>query len=192
MGTSTGGTNALQLAATYPKDIAALVLMSPNIEIKNDKAYLLNNHWGYQMAKWINGDDHVTSDDSLPESKQYWYTRYPLQSAVQLEELLETTMTKETFENVKQPLLMLYYYKDSVHQDSVVSVPAMLKMFDELGSPVKIKKAMPKTGNHVMGSYIKSKDLRGVQLEIENFMQQTLHLQKMANIVINDSIQLRH
>jgi hypothetical protein len=115
-----------------------------------------------------------------------------LQSAVQLEEMLETTMTRETFKNVKQPLLMLYYYKDSVHHDSVVSVPAMLRMFDELGSTVKIKKAMPATGDHVMGSFIKSKDLRGVQLEIENFMQQTLQLHKVANIVINDSIQLTH
>ena len=192
MGTSTGGTNALQLAATYPKDISALVLMSPNIEIHNDKAYLLNNHWGYQMAKWINGSDHVSAEENSPQSKQYWYSRYPLQSAVELEEMLETTMTKETFEHVKQPLLMLYYYKDSVHQDSVVSVPAMLKMFDELGSPVKIKRAMPKTGNHVMGSFIKSKDLRDVQLEIENFMQQTLRLHKVTNIVINDSIQLNH
>ena len=101
-------------------------------------------------------------------------------------------MTKETFEKVKQPVLMLYYYKDSVHQDSVVSVPAMLKMFNELGSSTKIKEALPNTGDHVIASYIKSKDLRSVQLAIENFMQQTLKLNKVENILINDSIQLRH
>jgi esterase/lipase len=192
MGTSTGGTNALQLAATYSGDIAALVLLSPNIAINNSNAYLLNNHWGFHLAKMITGNDHITSRDDRPIYKQYWYYHYPLQVLVQLEEMIETTMTKETFEKVKQPLLMLYYYKDSVHQDSVVSVPAMLKMFDELGTPVKMKEAMPNTGDHVIGSFIKSRDLRGVQLAIENFMQQTLQLHKVYSIVINDSIQLRH
>jgi esterase/lipase len=192
MGTSTGGTNALQLAATYPNDIAALVLMSPNIAINNDKSYLLNNHWGYQLAKMITGNDHITSSDNRPIYKKYWYYHYPLKGLVQLQEMLETTMTKETFEKVKQPVLMLYYYKDKVHQDSVVSVPAMLKMFEELGSTIKIKEPMPTTGDHVIASYIKSKDLRSVQRAIEDFMQQTLHLNKIENIVINDSIQLRH
>lgn len=191
MGTSTGGTNALQLAATYPNDIEAIVLLSPNIEINNDKAYLLNNHWGLQLAKMITGDDHITSSDDREIFKAYWYYHYPLEATVQLQEMLETTMTKATFEKVKQPVLMLYYYKDPVHQDSVVSVPAMLKMFDELGSSVKIKQALPNTGDHVMGSYIKSRDLRSVQAAIENFMQQTLKMSKVKDIIINDSIQLR-
>lgn len=191
MGTSTGGTNALQLAATYPNDIEALILMSPNIAINNDKAYLLNNHWGLQLAKMITGDDHITSSDDREIFKAYWYHHYPLEATVQLQEMLETTMTKETFQKVKQPVLMLYYYKDAVHQDSVVSVPAMLKMFDELASPIKIKQALPNTGDHVIGSYVKSKDLKSVQSAIENFMQQTLKINKATNIVINDSIQLR-
>lgn len=192
MATSTGGTNALQLAATYPNDITALILLSPNIAINNDKAYLLNNHWGFQLAKMITGDDYITAKDDRPIYKKYWYYRYPLQSTVQLQEMLETTMTKNTFEKVKQPVLMLYYYKDSVHQDSVVSVPAMLKMFDELGSAVKIKKAMPKTGDHVIGSYIKSRDLRGVQYEIEDFMLHTLKLTQVQQVDISDSMQLLH
>ncbi len=76
---------------------------------------------------------------------------------------------------------MLYYYKDAVHQDSVVSVPAMLKMFDELGSDKKIKIAMPNVGNHVMGSYIKSKDLLDVQQVIEKFMERTLGMKKVED-----------
>ncbi len=192
MGTSTGGTNAIQLAATYPGDVKALVLMSPNIAINNDKAYLLNNPWGLQLAKLITGNAYVTSKDERPAFKAYWYHHYPLEATVQLEEMLETTMTPSTFEKVKQPVLMLYYYKDAIHQDSVVSVPAMLKMFDELGSSIKIKEALPGTGDHVIGSYIKSRDLRSVQRAIEDFMEQVLKLPKINEIVINDSIQLRH
>ena len=41
----------------------------------------------------------------------------------------------------------------------------MLKMFDELGTAaaLKRKQAMPSAGNHVIGSYIKSHDVAGVQ-----------------------------
>ncbi|HVX49048.1 MAG TPA: alpha/beta hydrolase [Chitinophagaceae bacterium] len=182
MGTSTGGTNALQLAAAYPRDVAALVLMSPNIAIHDPNAWILNNPWGLQIARLVKGSHYVTATDDRPVYKQYWYNRYPLEAAVALEELLETTMTKETFEKVKQPVLMLYYYKDEDHQDSVVSVPALLKMFDELGTPrqEKIKEAIPNAGDHVLGSYIKSHDLLSVQTAIEHFLLHTLNLTKVA------------
>jgi len=178
MGTSTGGTNALQLAAAFPEDIAALVLLSPNIAIFNDKAWLLNNPWGLQIAKAITGSDYMISSDTRPIYRQYWYWKYPIEATTQLEEYLETTMTKETFAAVKQPLLLLYYYKDNIHQDSVVSVPAMLKMYDELGTPAdqKIKQAIPNAGNHVLGSYIRSNDLLSVQQSIENFLEKKMHM----------------
>jgi esterase/lipase len=182
MGTSTGGTNALQLAAAYTDDIYAMVLMSPNIAINNDKAWILNTHWGLQLARLLNGDNYITAQDTRPIYKQYWYYHYPLEATVQLQEMLETSMTKETFEKVKQPLLLLYYYKDDVHQDSVVSVPAMLKMYDELGTPanMKVKEAMPNAGDHVIGSYIKSKDLLDVQQAIEKFMKTKLNVQPVS------------
>lgn len=185
IGTSTGGTNALQLAATYPNDIAALVLLSPNIAVNNDKAYLLNDPWGLQIAWLVTGTKFVSGQDRRPLYKQYWYQHYPYQATVELEELLETTMTKETFEKIKQPTLLLYYYRDPVHHDSVVSVPAMLNMYDQLGTPAvkKIKRAMPNTGNHVLGSYIKSNDVQGVQREIENFLINIMGMKKVSSAV---------
>ena len=178
MGTSTGGTNALQLAAAFPDDVAALVLLSSNIAIFNDKAWLLNNPWGLQIAKAVTGGDYMISADTRPVYRQYWYWKYPVEAATQLEEYLETTMTKETFKAVKQPLLLLYYYKDDIHQDSVVSVPAMLKMYDALGTPpnLKMKQAIPNAGNHVIGSYIRSKDLLSVQRAIEDFLEKKMHM----------------
>ncbi len=107
MSTSTGGTLALKLAADYPNDVYALILMSPNIAINNDKAYLLNNPWGLQIARAVTGSHYVTAKDSRPIYKQYWYWHYPLESTVQLQELIETSMTNETFKKVKQPVLML-------------------------------------------------------------------------------------
>ena len=179
MSTSTGGTLALKLAADYPNDVYALVMMSPNIAIYDSRAFILNNHWGLQIARTLTGSDYVRGTDTSKMYKQYWYSQYRLEAATQLQELLETTMTKQTFEKIKQPVLMLYYYKDEQHQDSVVSVPAMLNMFQELGTPnkSKIKEAMPDVGDHVMGSYIKSNDLLEVQQAIENFMERKLNMQ---------------
>lgn len=182
MGTSTGGTLALKLAADYPNDVYALILMSPNIAINDSRSFLLNNHWGLQIAHTVTGNNYITAKDTSAIYKQYWYWRYPLEPATQLQELIETTMTKQTFEKVKQPVLMLYYYRDEQHQDNVVSVPAMLRMFNELGTPanMKIKEAMPDVGDHVMGSYIKSKDLLEVQQAIEDFMMRRLKIKPQA------------
>ena len=87
-------------------------------------------------------------------------------------------MTRENFEKVKQPVLLLYYYRDQIHQDSVVKVSAMLNMFDELGTPgiLKRKKDLPNAGNHVLSSPIKSHDVGGVQSEIEKFMIEVLRM----------------
>ncbi len=179
MCTSTGGTLALKLAAAYPDDVYALILMSPNIAIDNDKAYLLNNPWGLQIARAITGSHYITAKDNRPLYKQYWYSHYPLEATVELEELVETTMTKQTFEAIKLPTLVLYYYKDEAHRDSVVSVPAIRNMFKELGTPAnkKAEVAMPYVGDHVMGSYIKSQDLLDVQQSIEKFMKHGLKMQ---------------
>jgi pimeloyl-ACP methyl ester carboxylesterase len=189
MGTSTGGTNALQLAATYPDDVAAVVLLSPNIAIHDPNAWVLDKPWGLQIARMVKHSHYVTATDDRDIYKQYWYSQYPLEAAVELQEMLETTMTKENFEKVKQPLLLLYYYRDEQHQDSVVSVPAMLKMFDELGTPgnEKVKEAVPNAGDHVLGSFIKSKDLLSVQTDIENFMTRTLHLTKTTGSIVDVS-----
>ncbi len=175
MGTSTGGTNALQLAATYPNDVYALVLLSPNIAINDPNAWLLNNPWGLQTAQLVLGGKYRTASDDRPTYKQYWNTPYRLEATVALEELLETTMTPETFAKVKQPLLLLYYYKNEQEQDPVVKVSAMRDMFQQVGTPEAWKKeiAMPNTGDHVIASPFKSKDAAGVEKEIIDWL---LHL----------------
>lgn len=181
MGTSTGGTNALELAAAYPDDVASLILLSPNIAINDPNAWLLNNHWGLQIANMVLGSHYITSKDTSSIYKQYWNYHYRIEGSVALEELLETTMTQQTFEKIKQPVLLLFYYKDEQHQDKVVKVSAMKKMFDELGTTAAFKKevAMPNTGNHVIGSPFKSHDAAGVQNQIELFMQQVLLMKKV-------------
>ncbi len=179
MGTSTGGTQALQLAATYPNEVAALVLYSPNIAINDPKAWLLNNPWGLQIARLVKGSHYLVADDTRPIYRQYWDRPYRMEATIALEEMLETTMNKETFSKVKQPTLLLYYYKDEQHQDRIVKVSAMKEMFDQLATKNSDKRAiaLPLTENHVIASPIKSKDVAGVERETKSFLEQVIHLQ---------------
>lgn len=176
MGTSTGGTLALQLAATYP-DVAGLILYSPNIAVNDPNAWLLNNPWGLQIARLVKGSNYniIPSDTTY---EKYWNTKYRLEALASLEELLETKMTATTFQQIKQPVLTLYYYKDEQHQDPVVKVSATKEMFAALGTANELKRsvAMPNTGNHVIGSPILSKDVVGVERETSKFLAEIMHL----------------
>jgi pimeloyl-ACP methyl ester carboxylesterase len=179
MGTSTGGTFAIQLAATYPDQVAALVLMSPNIAINDPNAWLLNDHWGLQIAHLVTGSDYIRDPaDHGPLGRQYWYPKYRSEAVVQLEELLETTMKKSMFEKVKQPVAMFYFYRDKAHQDSTVKVSAALEMFDQLGTPaaLKYKEAIPNANTHVIGSSIRSQDVGSVERGIDHFMSEVLRM----------------
>jgi esterase/lipase len=174
--TSTGGTLGLKLAAEYP-EIAGLILLSPNIAINDPNAWLLNNHWGLQLARLIQGK-YIISKDTTAIYAQYWDAKYRMESAVELEELVETTMKESLFKKVTQPVLMLYYFKDEEHQDKVVKVSAMKRMFMQLGTPDSLKKQVdiPNAGDHVIGSSIKSKDVPSVEEECFKFGEQVLKL----------------
>ncbi len=178
MSTSTGGTLALKLAATFPEDVAGLILYSPNIAINDSKAWLLNNPWGLQIARKVKNSNYNVPEDTTTIYKQYWNTPYRLEAAVALEELLETTMTASTFKAVHQPTLALYYYKDEQHQDPVVRVSAIQKMMAQLGTDNSLKYSvpMPNTQAHVLASPIKSKDVSGVIKETEKFMIEVMGL----------------
>lgn len=192
MATSTGGTLALHLAGG-DKDIVALLLYSPNIEIYDKNAKLLTGHWGLQLAKAVKKSDYHEFE-ATEEKQKYWTTKYRVEALTHLQALIDYTMVPETFKKVTQPVFMGYFYQNDSIQDKVVSVPAMLKMFDELGTPTaqKRKKTFPEAGDHVMTSYITSKDLESVQRETENFLEELLALHPVVldslDIVVPEAI----
>lgn len=185
MGTSTGGSVALQLAATYP-EIAGLVLISPNIRINDPNAWMLNNHWGKQIAELVIGSNTRTVTDDRPIYKQYWNYEYRIESLVALQEYLETAMVPTTFAKVKQPVLTLAYYKNEQEQDPVVKVSAMRDMYASLGTATDKKQLveLATTGDHVQGSPIKSKDVAAVQREVKRFLQEVMEVE-LAQIDAN-------
>lgn len=173
IGTSTGGTLALMLAAEFPDDVEAVVNMSPNIAINQPMARMLDEPWGLMAARLVRRGKYDESTPKNPEKAKYWYTKYRLEAVVELENLVEHTMRPELFARIHQPVLNLYYYKNEKEQDPTVKVSAILSMHEQLGTPPAKKRAVaiPGAGAHVIGSSITSGDVPGVEAAIEAWWQ---------------------
>lgn len=179
MGTSTGGTLILKLAADFPDLMDGLILLSPNIAINNPAAFLLSKPWGLQIARQVyKGNYRVTNTDLSSEDCMYWNCKYRLEAVVYLQQLVESIVTKETFAKVDKPVFLGYYYKDEEHQDQVVKVGAMLTMFDQLGTPENLKQkvAFPEAGNHPIGCKLFSKAWQDVESASFQFAEEKLGL----------------
>lgn len=179
MGTSTGGTLMLKLAADFPELTEGLILLSPNIEINNPAAFLLSKPWGLQVARsFYKGKYRETNTDKNSEDCRYWNCKYRLEATVYLQQLVEATMNKKTFSKINKPVFLGYYYKDKENQDQVVRVDAMLQMFDDLSTPedLKQKVAFPEAGSHPIGSKLFSKAWKDVETASFLFAEQKLGL----------------
>lgn len=188
MGTSTGCTLALMLAADFPELVNGLILYSPNIRIKNAAAPLLSGPWGLQLSKAVHGGMYAVSDEPADsEDCKYWYCCYRVEAQVYLQQLLDMRMNSQEFARVKQPLFLGYYYKDEEHQDGTVKVDAALRMFDEVGTPngKKMKKAFPRAGAHVIACELTSGAVAEVRSATFEFACNVLGMQRKVDCLVH-------
>lgn len=153
LGTSHGG--SLALALGDDPSIEAMLLFGPNIAVFDPKAKLLSKPWGLQIGRLVKGGNYHEWEAN-DEKKKYWSTKTRLEAMTHMQKFLDVKMRRSVFKKVKVPVFLAYYYKNDNLQDNVVSVPAMLKMYDQLGTPdsLKLKQAFPEVGDHVLTSYI--------------------------------------
>jgi len=177
IGTSAGGALTLFLTSRHP-EIKAIVLYSPCVKLYDGTAVILDKHWGLQLAQKVSGGKVKKYEPDNKTHANYWAMDYRIEALVALESLITNTMKPEVFSKIKCPVFLGYYYKNENEQDKTVSVPAMLKMFDELGtsSSLKQKMAFPEAGAHVIGSYIRSKDWKGVERETDKFLTEIVKI----------------
>ncbi len=190
MGTSTGGALGLYITAHNP-DVAGLVLYSPIIEARNAQLGVLTMPWGTHLMEWVVGNDHIVEEREGLD-KQYWSRVYYIQGYTALSVLVDQTMQEETFQQVQCPVFLGYYYKNEEEQDEVVSVPAMLEMFEQLGTPASLKRkqAFPEAGDHVIASYIRSEAWEDVMHATDRFLSEVMHLQPV-NTTVSDTLSLK-
>jgi len=184
IGTSAGGLLTTYLAATHP-EIKGIVLYSPCIEVKNSTLKLITRPWGKQILHKAIGE-YSKSRDSIPERAQFWLQGYHTNGLITLQQMMDAISRPEVFEKIKMPIFVGYYYKNEEEQDQVVSVKAIEKMFPELGTPddQKVLKAFPESGDHVIASRLRSKDLKSVYDATDQFFREKLHLKPVENKVL--------
>ncbi len=187
MSCSTGGTLSLYLASEHP-EIHSMISYSPNVDIYDGASELLTMPWGLEILELVEGGKYhqfeTTGDGHL-----YWTSKYRIEAIVGLKSLIQHTMTPEVFAKVEQPFFMGYYYKNDSLQDKVVSVPRMLEMYEQLGTPGnrKRKVAFPNAGHHVISSKHTSQDLESVRQETFAFAEEVLGLKPMDSLSASGS-----
>ncbi|MEO2100295.1 MAG: alpha/beta fold hydrolase, partial [Flavobacteriaceae bacterium] len=176
LGTSHGG--AVSLSIGNDPSIAAICLFGPNIAVFDPTSKLLSKPWGLQIARLVKGGKYHVWETATAEKKKYWTAKTRLESLTHMQKFLDLKMRKSTFKKINKPLFLGYYYKNDSLQDKVVSVEAMLKMFDQLGTPdhLKVKKAFPEAGDHVITSYLSTNQYPEVTAEALQFLTSVLTL----------------
>lgn len=177
---STGATLGLILAAEGEK-IHSHLMYSPNIAIADKSSVFLMYPWGKQIGKLVLGGDHNVLKYS-DEQKKYWNETYHINGLTTLQYLLDNYMNQETLKKVTHPVLLAYYYKDSKNQDPVVSVDAMLKMYDNITTAEnkKWKKAFPDAGSHMMISSLFSNQMDDITQFTYDYAEKVLHLRDVS------------
>ncbi|HEX6982344.1 MAG TPA: alpha/beta hydrolase [Balneolaceae bacterium] len=176
MGTSTGASLALFLAAQQQlkQEIEALILYSPLINFYGSREKLLTKSWFRKLLKIFPGENHIMKKhQNTGVENQIWYDSYALRGALALGALVQHHMKKELFSKVQCPVFAGYYYKNFFEQDNVVSVSAVKKMREELGTRAQFLRFtnFPHAQTHVICSYFLSKSVEEVIIKTREFIE---------------------
>lgn len=174
--TSTGGTLALKLAATFPEEVSGLINISPNIRDGQLGASLLNTPWGDELATVVFMGDKRTLEHEQDSASLYWDTLYPVAALRQLQKLVETTMIETTYRQITCPVLTLYYYENYLEKDWRVDVDMFPVVHRHLGTSDNRHRlvALEEPGTHFIGSSIKSQNYRHAADTIYRFCDRVL------------------
>ncbi|WP_441000904.1 alpha/beta hydrolase [Fodinibius sp. SL11] len=176
MGTSTGGSLSLYLAskAEYKEDISSLILYSPLIDFYGISAKLLTNKLSRKALQIIPGQKHlITTKNTTFAEDKIWDKRYALAGALELGAFVEHNMTPELFKGITHPTFVGYYYKNKKEQDTVVSVSAIKKMIQNLGTRTESLSIsnFPEANSHVICSSLVSKSANNVIDNTNKFLK---------------------
>jgi esterase/lipase len=191
MGTSTGATLAIYLAAFNPELIDILLFFAPNINVADQRSFLLTYPGGETLAEFLEGD-YLHQGMSGEEFNKYWYPQYKTNSVVELLSLIEHTMTTEVFNKVKQPTFVSFYYKNEIEKDDIISTEAIHSFYEQLGTEESRRRIMtsPNSGNHVTISYITSKDIVTPYRQACDFLEEVCGL-VAVDLIGADSLVMR-
>jgi esterase/lipase len=153
IGTSTGATLALWLAAQpqAKRDLAALVLLSPNLGPKDSAAQLLTLPWAQTLLPTLIPERSWTPANE--GQAKYWTTSYPTPVLFHLQALVELVRALPA-EQVTIPVFFLYN-----PDDEVIDAAEVERFFARIPEGKKqtfLVTPRPDEGNHVIAGRILS------------------------------------
>ncbi len=164
---STGCTLAAWWVARHP-ETAALVLLSPNFWPRNRGVSLLLSPAGPLLARLLVGRYRDLSGNSEQEDR-YWTTRHHSRSLVPMMQAVRLGR-RTPLEQIRCPVLVVY-----TEQDRVVSVAAIKRAYERIGSTRKRLVEFPEAELHELAGAIQAPDtvpaLTGI---ITRFLQEEL------------------
>lgn len=131
IGCSTGGTLALWQAAHSNRDeVAALVLLSPNLGPADRRTEILTWPWGGQLAELLVGKTRSWKPVNEAHGR-YWTSSYPVRALVPMMGLVKLTRVLD-WQMLKIPTLVIYS-----PDDQMVDTKAIVAAFQEMGAAEK-------------------------------------------------------
>ena len=147
-GMSTGGTLAAWWVAQHP-ETAALVLLSPNFRPCNRGVSLLLSPAGPLLARLLVGRYRdLSGNDELED--RYWTTRHHSRSLIPMMQAVRLGR-RAPLEQIRCPVLVVY-----TEQDRVVSVAAIKRAYERIGSTRKRLVEFPDAEQHELAGAIQA------------------------------------
>jgi hypothetical protein len=145
----------------------------------------MSGPWGLHLSQWITGKKHNDWVFKNAKQRKYWTNHQRFEGVIQFAIFLKYAMIPETFERVKCPFFMGYYYQNEEKQDKTVSVAAMHDMFRQLGTPPQLKreKAFPHADSHVLTSDLTTEEWKTVEQESVKFMEEVLNMKPVIKVL---------
>jgi len=165
MGISTGALLATMAALedNSPR-LAALILLSPNFAIADQRAKFVSGPLGPWWARMFIGEDYSFAPDSSGHAA-FWTSRYPSHGIVALMDLVNYAQTLRLSE-LTVPTLIIYTDKDTV-----VDTSAIEARFDEIQSAHKLIVDLPEATRHELtGDALAPQTVRPVLARIVGFL----------------------
>jgi len=114
VGTSTGGSLALWLASrsALRDRIAAVLLISPNLGVRDQRAELLLLPWGAHLARMVQGERHSWEPANDLQAR-YWTTAYPVEALLPMQALVREVRSL-SLDSIRAPIWTAYSDEDPV------------------------------------------------------------------------------
>ncbi|PPU92556.1 alpha/beta hydrolase [Xanthomonas albilineans] len=166
VGSSLGATLGLWLAATRPADVGAVVAWSPAVEAADP---------GFLDQLCAATEPLKVPGERSPTVQAYWSQWIHPDGFNALRDTLSANAADPPWSRVKCPVFLGYYRDATGAEDRTASVPAMLSMFDALGTRPQHKRALPfAAAAHAIGSPYKSQLAVAVATASVEFLNEML------------------